>query len=257
MAIEFEHRLVAYIDILGWSKATESMSAADLYEILEPLRLRGESHNESYRQQLVSKFGVNVNPMFLEVQYTFFSDCFVFSMPTSMGARIYDAISEIMRELLKKGFAVRGGITAGQLFHRDQVVFGHALLSAHRIESEEANFARVMVDENAIHTTGTKSDYAIIKDHLGNWIVDPFPICATSNDMRDLIQQIYEPRNILKIIDQKITDPMNQSRIRDIWRFQAEVCALSLKKYGDIANDWVTDFRAIAEIKTTQVTPAP
>ena len=249
MAIEFEDRLVAYIDILGWSTVTESMSAADLYEILEPLRLRGESHNESYRQQLISKFGANVNPMFLEVQYTFFSDSFIFSMPTSMGARIYDAISEIMRDLLKKGFAVRGGITAGQLFHCDQVVFGSALIAAHRIESEEANFARVMVDENAIRSTGIRQYYAVIKDQLGNWIVDPFPLCATSSDMKDLIQQIYEPKHILQIIDQKITDYASQSRIRDIWRFQAEVCALSLEKYGDIANDWVAYLRAIAEIK--------
>lgn len=257
MAIEFENRLVAYVDILGWSNATETMSAADLYGILEPLRLRGLSHNETHRQQLVSKFGANVNPLMLEIQYTFFSDCFVFSMPTSMGARIYDAISEIMREFLKSGFAVRGGITAGKLFHHDQVAFGPALLAAHRIENEQANFARVMVDENAIRATGIKQDFAIIKDHLGNWIIDPFPRIATSSDMRDLIQQFFEPQHTLKIIDQKITGYASQSRIRDIWRFQAEVCALSLEKYGGIANDWVTDFRAIAEIKTTQVKPTP
>lgn len=248
MEIKYDKRLVAFVDILGWATAMESNSAAFLYDVLEPLRNQGEIHNEGVRQHLITKFGKNVNPLFLNTHYSFFSDCFIYSMPVSMGSRIYDAISRIVQLLLNKGFVVRGGITLGNMFHRDQIAFGPALVAAYRIESDEAKFARVMISNSAIEETGIDKHDAVMRDHLGNWIIDPFPWMVTADDMRNTLEQLFNPRGIIQILSQKISDFSGQPRQKDIWRFQAEVCALSLEKYGEVANDWVIDIRNIARI---------
>lgn len=252
MEIKYEKRLVAFVDILGWAKAMESNSAAFLYDVLEPLRNYGEIHNEGVRQEIINKFGKNANPLFLNVQYSFFSDCFIYSMPVSMGSRIYDSISKIVQLLLNKGFVARGGITSGNMFHRDQIAFGPALVAAYRIEADEAKFARVMIADSAIKETGIGEHDAVMRDHLGNLIVDPFPLMATTDDMRNLLEQLFNPTGIIQILSQNISDFSGQSRQKDIWRFQAEVCALSLEKYGEVANDWVIELRNIARNAAAQ-----
>lgn len=246
MTVEFENRLVAFVDILGWTKATETQSASTLFDALLPLRQQGEFYNETNRQQLLATFGDRVNPLMLKVQYAFFSDCFVFSMPVSMSGRIYHSIATIIYEMLKKGYLLRGGITSGDIFHNDHILFGEGIASAHRIESKDAIFARVMVDESALNVTGIHEHDALMCDHLGNWIVDPFPWKAQSDDMQLLLQQLFNPPEIIQILDKNVTALAGMPHLTDKWRFQAEVCARSFEKYGDIAQHWVTEFRRIA-----------
>jgi hypothetical protein len=67
-----------------------------------------------------------------------------------------------------QGFLVRGGIAVGELHHGDHAVFGPALVSAYRLESERALYPRIVLDENVLpffelsHNPGM-SDF-IIKD---------------------------------------------------------------------------------------------
>lgn len=248
MTIEFENRLVAFVDVLGWTNAIGSQSAETLFDVLLPLRQQGELYNEIFRQRAAAEFGDRVNQLMLRVQYAFFSDCFVFSMPVSMVGRIYSSVSKIIYEMLRNGHVLRGGITAGSLFHCDQTVFGPALVSAHQIESQRARFARVMVDESALRETSIHQDDALIQDHLGNWIVDPFPWVAESNDMLSLLQELYNPTEIIKVLETKIGELSGLPRQLDIWRFQSEVCAKSLEKFGAATADWVTAFRHISAV---------
>ncbi len=69
MKMEFENRLVAIVDVLGWSMATKTESASILFNALEPLMDRCAIHNEEYRQKLVNDFGDRVNPLMLNVQF--------------------------------------------------------------------------------------------------------------------------------------------------------------------------------------------
>lgn len=246
MTVEFEKRLVAFVDILGWTKATESQSASTLFDALLPLRQHGEFHNEANRQQLLATSGDRVNPLMLKVQYAFFSDCFVFSMPVSMSGRIYSSISTMIYKMLQNGYLLRGGITSGDLFHNDQVVFGKGMTSAYLIESKQAKFARVMVDQSALNVTGVHEHDALMLDHLGNWIVDPFPWIAKADDMQSLLQEFFNPPEIIQILDKNVSALANNVPQRDIWRFQAEVCAKSFEKYGETTHHWVTEFRRIA-----------
>ena len=215
---------------------------------LQPLIDRAAFHNEDSRQRAIEKYEDRVNPIMLGVQFGFFLDCFVFRVPTSFQGRIYSMVSEIILPLLKQGFLLRGGIAAGKLVHRDNILFGPAMIRAYSIERREAKFARVLVDPSALTAVERQEDDALIQDHLGNWVVDPFPWVATTNEsrMQDMLHQLFDPTAPIRVIDGKVQEYEGVPRLRDIWRFQAQVCALSLQKYGPPAGDWVKALRALA-----------
>lgn len=239
MTITYENRLTAYVDILGWSEAIKTESALSLYNALKPIIERAAFNSQPHRNALLEKYGNKINPLMLEVQFGFFSDCLVLSIPVSMEGRIYDVISHISMKLLQRGFAVRGGISAGELFHNDQIIFGPALIEAHKIESQQANFPRVMIDPRAIEATGINPDYSIMTDPYNDWVVDMFPYQAKAPDMRNLIQQFYDPDLIIEVITTKLLSTQNIQTSNEKWRYQATLCAESLKKYGAASQDWV------------------
>src|SRR5688572_20297410 len=96
----YETRLVAFVDILGWSDAcgVESPRLSEACEIIHQVA-EGSSHRR--KEGLSREFpGMKVNPMFLAVEFGAFSDCFVLSKPASFGVRIF-AVAQICRRLLK------------------------------------------------------------------------------------------------------------------------------------------------------------
>lgn len=245
MTITYENRLTAYVDILGWSDAIKTESASSLYAALEPIIQRAAFNSQHHRNALIEEFGNQVNPLMLEVQFGFFSDCLVLSIPVSMEGRIFDVISHLSMKLLQRGFAVRGGVSVGNLFHNDQIIFGPALIEAHRIETEQAKFPRVMIDPKVITVTGTHPHYALMRDSNNDWVIDIFPYQATSSNMRNLLEEFYDPDLIIEVIKTKLISTREIQSSNEKWRYQAELCANSLKKYGAVAQDWVDELNLL------------
>jgi hypothetical protein len=153
-----------------------------------------------------------------------------------------------MRLLLLQGFVLRGGIATGNLFHRDHILFGPALIRAYEIEQGEAKFARVLVDPPALAKTGRHEHDAVMQDHLGNWVIDPFPWFATIEEeqMQDMLEQSFKPSAVIGVIAGKVQEYRGVPRLRDIWRFQARICAGSLQKYGTSTEEWVKELQALS-----------
>ncbi len=126
----YDYRLVAYIDILGWSSAVKELPSSELFKILEPISELGDFYNQNTRNLMQQKYNP-INPIMKEIQFCFLSDCLIISTPTKLDGRIYDKISELIHKLLANGFAVRGGVTCGEIFHEDQLIFGPALIEAY------------------------------------------------------------------------------------------------------------------------------
>jgi hypothetical protein len=127
----YEDRLLLFADVLGWSEEIKRGSGDALLKVVQRIHLEAEAHSERGRdelKQMAKKLGGRVNPMALEVQFGAFSDHFVFSMPAGFGSRICSAGSKLVIELLHQGFLTRGAIVVGKLHHKDNVVFGPALL---------------------------------------------------------------------------------------------------------------------------------
>jgi hypothetical protein len=179
----YEQRLVLYADILGWCAATENSDAEALLSVLKDLHLPASAHNEAHRADLRRREAggeLRVNPMFLEVQFAVFSDNFVFSLPASFGARILTIAAPLVIGLLRRGFLVRGGITLGDLHHRDNVVFGPAMNEAVQIEQREAVYPRILVSQGAAaHLRASPSDprdRSMIADQTGRLVANPFAV---------------------------------------------------------------------------------
>jgi hypothetical protein len=185
-----------------------------------------------------------VNPLMLAVQFGFFSDCFVLSMPVSHGDRILSSLSEISYRFLERGFAIRGGVAAGALYHLDNVVFGPALIAAVGLEGT-TRLARIQLDESAVQFCAVDDDLtAVITDHDGLLVVDPFPVVAKHTADESLIPMGPTPP-ILELLARNAASLTELSH-RDKWRYLANLCATSLEKYSAHNPQWSRECRKIA-----------
>jgi hypothetical protein len=112
------------------------------------------------------------------MEASFFSDSFVLSSPENRDDLLIRETGHLCRELLLKGFASRGAITTGQLYHRAGLVFGLAFIRAVEMEKRIAIYPRVILDKQTLDTwkntnpTGTSS--WIKRDRDGQHFVNIF-----------------------------------------------------------------------------------
>lgn len=184
-----EQRLLAYIDILGWTKASASPDLDSVQLALSIIHRHCEVYSEHARKALLAPAASHPkpNPFFMEVQFGAFSDHFVFSKPTAFGGRIF-SVGKICVDLLEIGFLTRGAIVLGDLYHRDNVIFGSALIEAVRIEETEAFFPRIVIADNVLQHCeklghlGTLKHHFVIDDQFGRPTLNIFSLPEYGQD---------------------------------------------------------------------------
>ena len=196
----YDRRFLLYLDILGWSEQLTSGGPRMLLDVIKRVHQDTEEHNEQFRRELVRRAGERIelepgkfgtrgspNPIFLGVQCGAFSDNFALSMPWDFGSRILTAGLKLIVDLLHLGFLARGAIVVGDLYHRDNVILGPALLEAHRIESREAFYPRVIVSQEVLAELGElnedrEPDGLIVNDGCGRHVLNPFYFGISAQD---------------------------------------------------------------------------
>lgn len=264
--MEYEERLCVFIDILGWKEATNTFSVEDLFKILQPFveindqhqfhkdfidhaKKNQKSSKENWIETSINGRKCSIPTFYEQVQLSVFSDTLVLSKPAAWVGSIYNDLPFIIRSFLEKGFVIRGGISLGQLCHKDNIIFGPALIEAYEIELSRAIFPRILIDDKVVTHTGANSLY-IMKDHLDNWVIDPFPIIATYGNSKDdwqLHLEQYNIKNIVGIIDREIRKLSENTQLMNKWVSQAKVCLISLEKYGDAAQDIISRLKDLIE----------
>jgi hypothetical protein len=227
----YETRFLAYIDILGWSEActVDSPRLAEAAEVLH-----GEAYHQSrrYRDELEKEMPGRVNPLYLKVEIGAFSDNFVMSKPVDLGDRIF-SISATCRRLLKLGFLTRGAVTMGQVHHRDNVVFGPALIEAVALE-KEAVYPRILCSEGVLEhfkrvglAHGTTP---IVQDQLGRHIVNLFDpsIMHEEISVANLLAEDWQLGSILHGISDNIAafSAAGESKKMEKWRYMMDAIAI-------------------------------
>jgi hypothetical protein len=201
---------------------TRLLSAVNI--IHERTKELNEQERERWRTMEVSK----VNPMALEVQFGAFSDNFLYSLPASFGNRIYSVARVLIVDLLKLGFLVRGAVTYGDLYHKDNVVFGPALLEAVDIEQNEAFYPRIIVSEGARdHCSKLLSDERykiVIEDHTGRKVINPFALpftCGSDEMILSTARQFFPMDQIKSTVDVQIAEleKANRHKAAEKWRY--------------------------------------
>ena len=148
-AIQYENRLIAFVDLLGFKQAVNNsvnhqVIAQKIYNILNyHNRLKEKNYGDGLASG--SDYGKEI---------TFFSDCFVISYAIGRGGELNYLLSDVIfhaLDLTSIGFLVRGGITFGQLVHQGDICFGPAMNRAYELESICASYPRILVDNVIIN----------------------------------------------------------------------------------------------------------
>lgn len=170
----YEERLVAFLDILGFSDLVNK-SASDvgqqqaLYEFLK------KYSKHSHAKEVFSGFrngdgsscddnDVKALKALYDYRFTQFSDSFVFSVKAEQTASVQYfplLIGQMMLHALDLGFLIRGGLSKGLMVHEDDgPAFGPAFIEAYEIESKKAGSGRAVLSNEAfdcINRSGTYS----------------------------------------------------------------------------------------------------
>ncbi|MBK9479641.1 MAG: hypothetical protein IPP56_09545 [Bacteroidetes bacterium] len=189
MPLKYQNRIVAYIDILGFTEMikntvrednpeTSSQNLNAIYNIV--------ANFQEYFNQIRTRRGLKDN-----CSITMFSDLIVFSQPQSESVGVlamFEALKRLQINMLSKNILLRGSIVFGKLVHNQNIVIGPALINAYNVESKSAVYPRIVIDPKVmnlyvrkngiIHRAGKKIkdlDYDITSDDFdGTYYIDYF-----------------------------------------------------------------------------------
>lgn len=164
---KYERRLVAFIDILGFSayvkeSEKDSSKLEVLFSALKSLK-KYETPGK-WNQKIIEveedaqKKGIENFEIAKHTNCTCFSDSIIISVNlteleiNAATSTLVANISMIGAYLLSKGLLIRGGLTVGNLIHtEDNIVVGQALIEAHSIESNTSVFPRIVVSKSLLN----------------------------------------------------------------------------------------------------------
>lgn len=154
--VAYQTRVVAFVDFLGFKNLIKK-SARDqnlLFRIYNALDISIDDSANWFIQELGL---AEKTPKDFDDRLHTFSDFIVMSVKDDIleiGLLVY-VLFKKCRELLNLGFACRGGIAVGDLYHEDaqatsraQKVFGPAFIEAYVLESEHADGPRIILSND-------------------------------------------------------------------------------------------------------------
>jgi hypothetical protein len=137
---EYRERVVAFVDILGFSAL-----------------IREADRNPELRQKIahaLRQVSVLRGPIAGDASFRAqnFSDSLILTADRTPSGlwRLLFAIRELTWFLLDIGVLVRGGVTIGRVQHDEEIVYGVGVLRAYELESKIADVPRVILDDSVI-----------------------------------------------------------------------------------------------------------
>jgi hypothetical protein len=133
---KYEERYCAFIDILGFTELIADIGRGRVgFEVVRDVL------HEIHEPRNFEAAG------FADFRATTISDAIALSTSLSVAglAVLIDTVSSLALGALEAGYFVRGGLCRGFLYHDKDTVFGEALISAYRLESNVARYPRIMV----------------------------------------------------------------------------------------------------------------
>jgi hypothetical protein len=189
--MNYENRIVAFIDILGFRALLDETVAKDGTD--DPKRIDDVIHAyTSIREiwDLDKKSETHRLSTYSSKKVTIFSDSIVVSFIAEEPSEVFYTLLEIkwlIMRLLNHKILCRGAVALGKLIHSDEYIFGPALVEAYTLESKAALYPRVILDRNIVdagttfksrdHTSRQEREYLeslLEKDSDGMYYIDYF-----------------------------------------------------------------------------------
>jgi hypothetical protein len=118
---------------------------------------------------------------------------------------ILNITQQLANFLILKGFLLRGGITIGQVYHENNIVFGPAHVSSYELESQIAKYPRILASPqlvdcfNSDKNGSTQECFAIDVD--GHYYLDYLPTALIHFEQSGCYQKIIQEKilSLMKI----------------------------------------------------------
>ncbi len=143
---DFKDCLVAFIDILGFDKKVRSIDCESKFSEISILL--------DTLQKTAKNFSKN-NNIFYEYEFTAISDSIIITVPfnnpiCTIGMLII--LHNLQYELLATNFKtlLRGYITRGNVYHKNNLLFGEGYSKAYRGESKIQGAPRIVLDPKVV-----------------------------------------------------------------------------------------------------------
>jgi hypothetical protein len=163
MNLQYQQRLVAFIDILGFKQLIlesrkDSTKINLLYDVLRYLKtwetpkewnINPIAVEEDAQQKGIEQFRIEDS-----TRCTCFSDSIVISVLLNnnklneIASTLIANLALIGTKLIKAGILLRGGMTVGDLIHtEDGIILGQALIDAYELEQQSAKYPRIVLSD--------------------------------------------------------------------------------------------------------------
>lgn len=145
--ISYERRIVAYMDVLGFSHLV--MDSYNKSEVFQTIYYAVQKLKQVKQDNYKGKDSLNT---LLGIEVSVFSDNILISYPIEEGALFYLLmdIIHLQLDLLPQGILLRGGIAIGEAYHHDTTCFGPAVIEAVNIEQTLSKFPRILIKEDTV-----------------------------------------------------------------------------------------------------------
>lgn len=172
---EYEKRIIAFADILGWRKAMKNDFKIP-YEVATLIEKYANNFSLLMKEEIKNAAGIPVKSkeQHSSIEFSFFSDSFAISAPVDDGKVIFKILAAASEMLLRKKFLLRGGVTIGDLCHRQGLIFGPALVEVVEIEENDTMYPRFICSDKLIKYLDDSDfkDEVILEDFPQSWVVN-------------------------------------------------------------------------------------
>lgn len=144
---KYDKRFVAFLDILGFKDLITKTKDPLIFKIVK----NSLDYISNVREEHYHGFYANFQAIDKEVSV--FSDSIVISYSQSVSGGLFYILMDLIYiciRLNQNGIFVRGGISFGELYHKNHVCFGPALIEAYHLEQDCAIYPRIIVNESTI-----------------------------------------------------------------------------------------------------------
>jgi len=255
--IDTEPRIVAFIDILGFSNIIKEYETNEQSNILNDLY---DTLNFAIKYSFDYLKDIPTHTELTELlEYKMFSDCICVSLPYfNNGYDFYQQFYSIVTIaktyqllMMQKGFFVRGGISSGSYYSDKNMIFSGGLVNAYNIE-KKAEYPIIAVDNNTLKTLYNykykdanylifKSSFIIAKNNPDIVFINPFDLLDNAPNYYSNILKGID--NILKQESKELSstsvlaniEKMAYKQTKDVAKPLLEVIKMTINK--DVLND--------------------
>ena len=236
--MEYEERLCLFLDVLGFSALVRNEECSAVHGVIR--KIKAELRSSKDYMTMIGE----------EPIATTFSDCIVLSLKvnnadveSAANLLVTATVKMLQDTYLNQKISLRGGMAYGKLYHQNDGVFGPAMIKAYELESQYADWPRVIFDRSVIEHFQDENGLPSIgfsKYGDGFWGVDclnriidvlerklPF-----LGEPREKVEQFEQLEQIHQITEAKLKEHYGIPKVYSKYLKLSEKIFVLRKRYG-------------------------